>query len=148
VAVPNFGDIAASAHFGYVEAFFYDNPGDQAVSAGASIDRTVATFTMPFTGDIFLDCAVYGYINGTAYQYIILSCPTTSDPDPTTAPDSLWNGGSATNPYPINTVPVKAYWSNVSSGTSVTIKVRFYVGGGSPGGVYRTCFGTYRCCRA
>lgn len=148
MAVPAFGAIAADAAFGYVEGFFLDNPGDQAVAANSNYDRTLATFTMPFTGDIFLDAALYGYINGTAYQYVIITCPTTSDPDPTTAPETWWNCGNASNPYPIFTLPLKAHWSNVSSGTSVTIKSRLYVGAGSPGGVYRTCFGSYRCCRA
>lgn len=148
MTVPKFGDIAASAEYGYLEAFFYDNPGDTSVAANSSLDRTLATFTMPFTGDIYLDAALYGYINGTAYQYVTITSPTTSDPDPTTAPETWWNCGSATNSYPIFTLPLKAYWQNVSASTSVTIKGRLYVGAGSPGGVYRTCFGSYRICRA
>lgn len=147
MAVPNFGDIGADAPFGYTEMFFFLNPGDTTINNNSYLDIECASFSMPFTGDIVLDCAVYGYINSASYQYWEMWATDQSNPDPTTAPRSWWNAASATNSYPIMTLPVKAYWANVSSGTSVVLSIRFRNGDGGYQSIYRTCFGSYRCYR-
>jgi hypothetical protein len=148
VAVPNFGDIAANAHFGFEEGSFFHNPGDQTISPNATYQGDLGDgVTMPFSGGLLLSGEVYLFINGTGFQYaeVTLACaqpmPYSGTP---TSPKTYVNGASATNSTPIFTVPVWAYITGVAAGKANEFFVNVTAGNGVPDVVYRTCTGHYR----
>jgi hypothetical protein len=116
-------DVASSAYERYTVAQYGGS-----VSAGTPQEISISTFTMPFTGTIFL--------NGLARWDPLAGQPATVtsaliEPGPTSVPavttQLQWVGAQAPANSYYESMPFSWKWSAVPSGTAVNLKIKYTI---------------------
>lgn len=132
MTVPNLGDIAANAHFGYEERLARKTDGGSVANDSNSEISLTAAMTFPFTGVGVLVGAMRGYFNGWANPQLVSLDSFFSGLSLNTS--GIWTsayqypGGATT--YPVVTVPFQYWHISESAGTSFTPTLKITTGTG------------------
>jgi hypothetical protein len=97
------------------------------VSGTANVTFSLPSFTFPRACTLFVQLQVYiTYVSGSGAFTVNLSLVPSTGPGPTTAPQSV----AASNPLVGLTVPVTAFYRNVSAGTVMGMGLKWQGGTG------------------